>query len=64
MLFKQRSARLYNGTKVKEGDRVMFVNYEGEECTDVIRRNINKPKQLYFWNKRFAITDYKSAVKL
>lgn len=61
MLFKQRSAKLANGTKVREGDIVEFTNSDGEVCRDVIRRDINNTKRLYFWNNNFEISDYKSA---
>lgn len=64
MFFKQRVARLANGTKVKEGDVVEFINSDGEKCRDIIRRDINNPKRLFFWNNTFDISDYKSAAKV
>lgn len=64
MLFKQRSARLANGTKVKEGDVVEFTNSDGEVCRGVISRDASNPKRLYFWNRNFEIEDYKSARKV
>ena len=64
MFFKQRSARLSDGTKVKEGDVVEFTNSDGEVCRDIVRRDINNPKRLYFWNNTFDISDYKSARKV
>jgi len=62
-LFKQKSTRIYNGTKVKKGDRVMFINSDGQECIDEIRLN-QQTKELYFWNNQFKIEDYQNAVKL
>lgn len=64
MFFKQRTARLASGEKVREGDTVEFTNSDGEVCRDIIRRDINNPKRLYFWNNAFEITDYKSARKV
>ena len=64
MIFKQRKAKLYNGTTVQEGDKVMFVNSDGEECVGRIERDCNNLKRLFFWNSRYDIADYKTAVKL
>lgn len=62
MFFKQRSAILANGQRVREGDIIEFTNSDGEKCRDIIRRDINNQKRLFFWNNAFEITDYKSAV--
>lgn len=64
MLFKQRKARLTNGQTVREGDLVEFTNSDGEICRGRIERDINNPKRLFFWNNRFEIVDYKSAVRV
>lgn len=37
-LFKQKKALLYNGKKVKEGDKVFFINSDGVRCEGVIER--------------------------
>jgi len=37
-LFKQKEAFLYNGKKVKEGDKVFFINSDGERLEGVIER--------------------------
>jgi hypothetical protein len=63
MFFKQRTARLYNGQRVKEGDRVKFVNSDGVTCIGTIQRDVNNLKRLFFWNNGFDITDYKNAIK-
>ena len=64
MWFKQRKAKLANGQVVKEGDVVEFTNSDGEKCRGKIMRDINNPKRLFFWNNRFNISDYKSAVRV
>ena len=64
MLFKQRKAKLANGDAVKEGDTVEFTNSDGESCRSTIKRDINNPKRLYFWNNTAEISDYKSARKV
>jgi hypothetical protein len=60
-LFQQRKALLADGTEVKEGDEVSFINSDGIKCTDKIRRR--KDGTLFFWNAEFNIQDYKSAIK-
>lgn len=37
-LLKQKEAFLYNGKKVKEGDKVFFINSDGERLEGVIER--------------------------
>ena len=37
-LFKQKEAFLYNGKKVKEGDKVFFINSDGERLEGKIER--------------------------
>lgn len=61
-MFKQRTETLKNGTTVKEGDMVMFVNSDKEECKREIERR--KDGSLFFWNNNYAISDYHNAVKL
>lgn len=61
--FKQRSARLYNGQKVKVGDRVSFVNSDGEKQIDTVQYSVNNPKKLFFWNDKFEIKCYQNAIK-
>jgi len=48
MFFKQRSAKLFNGQKVKQGDKVKFVNSDGRECIGTIEYDINNLKRLFF----------------
>lgn len=60
-LFQQRKAFLYNGTVVREGDEVSFVNSDGVKCTDKIKRR--EDGTLFFWNTTFNISDYVSAKK-
>ena len=60
-LFQQRKAFLANGTEVREGDEVSFVNSDGVKCTDKIKRR--EDGTLFFWNAEFSIQDYKSAIK-
>ena len=59
------TVHLFNGTEVREGDLVEFVNSDGEKCQDVIRRDVNSPtRRLFFWNNQFDITDYENAEKI
>lgn len=60
-LFQQRKAFLANGTEVREGDKVSFVNSDGIKCTDKIKRR--EDGSLFFWNTTFEINDYASAEK-
>ena len=60
--FKQRSAKLHNGQKVRVGDTVSFINSDGEKCTGKIEYDINNPKRLFFWNNAYEIEDYHNAV--
>ena len=63
-LFKKRKAKLFNGQTVREGDMVEFTNSDGEICRDIVQRDINNPKRLFFWNNTAEISDYKSARKV
>ncbi len=60
--FKQRSARLYNGQKVRHGDTVKYIDSDGLECVGTIQYDANNPNRLIFWNNNFDIKDYRSAV--
>jgi len=64
MLFKQRTARLCNGQRVKEGDRVKFVNSDKVTCIGRVQQDVNNPKRLFFWNNSFDIADYEDAVRI
>ena len=55
----------------KEGDRVYFINSDGERCEGIIKtrkfdcihadtNEILKKGTLFFWNNCFKISDYKS----
>jgi len=68
-LFEERSTILKNGQKVKEGDKVYFINSDGEKCEDIIKRRqfdcIHADTQeklkkgtLFFWNNKFKPSDY------
>ena len=61
-LFQQRKAFLANGTEVREGDEVSFVNSDGVRCTNNIKRRADGT--LYFWNITYNIEDYPSAEKV
>ena len=37
-LFQQKTATLFNGKKVKEGDKVYFINSDGVRCEGLIQR--------------------------
>ena len=37
-VFKERKTTLFNGKKVKEGDRVLFISSDGYKHEDIIRR--------------------------
>ena len=60
--FLHRKAALYNGQIVREGDKVSFINSDGETCVDEIKRR--QDGTLYFWNTSHKITDYRNAVKV
>ena len=71
-VFKERKTTLFNGKKVKEGDRVLFISSDGYKHEDIIRRReFNcthadtgeklKKGTLFFWNNCFNPSDYKSA---
>jgi len=64
MFFKQRTAKLFNGQKVKQGDKVKFVNSDGKECSGTIEYDINNPKRLFFFNNAFNIKDFQNASKI
>jgi len=61
-LFQQRKAFLCNGTEVREGDEVSFVNSDGVKCTDKIKRRGDGT--LFFWNATFNVDEYVSAEKV
>lgn len=74
-LFKQRKTKLHNGTEVKEGDKVAFINSDGERCEGLIQRRqfeaIHadtgeklKKGTLFFWNIGFNVSDYRNAFLL
>ena len=62
-LFKQRKAKLYDGTVVKEGDKVSFIDPYGKKHIGIIERNFDNGK-LFFWNINFKIESYKNAIKV
>lgn len=37
-LFQQKTATLFNGKKVKEGDKCYFINSDGVRCDGLIQR--------------------------
>ena len=39
-LFKEKTITLANGQKVKEGDKVYFINSDGVKCEGVIERRL------------------------
>lgn len=57
-IFKQRRARLRNGEVVREGSAIEWTDSDGETQRGEIERD---GKRLYFWNRKFEITDYHSA---
>lgn len=74
-LFKQRKTKMFNGTEVKEGDKIAFINSDGERCEGLIQRRLFEAKHidtekrlkkgtLFFWNIGFNISDYKNAVSV
>jgi len=64
MIFKQRSAKLFNGQKVKQGDEVKFVNSDGRKCIGTIEYDVNNPKRLFFFNNTYNVEDYTNAEKI
>jgi len=64
MFFKQRSAKLFNGEKVKSGDKVSFIDSDGIQRIGTVQYDVNNPKRLFFWNNSFDIKDYRNAKKV
>ncbi len=71
-LFKQRKTKLHDGTEVREGDKVAFINSDSEICEGFIERRKYeaihnetgeklKKGTLFFWNIDFNISDYRNA---
>ena len=71
-MLRLRKTKLANGKVVREGDIVAFVNSDGVQCVDSIkRRTANcvhpitgrklKKGSLYFWNSGFEPADYENA---
>lgn len=60
-LFQQRTAKLYDGTIVREGDKVSFKNSDGIMCSREIGRRHDG--SLYFWNTSAQVEDYRNAIK-
>jgi hypothetical protein len=60
-IFKQRKANLFNGATIRFGDKVSFINSDGEKCVSKIGRRDDGT--LYFWNTSASITDYRNAIK-
>lgn len=71
-LFKQRKTKLNNGCEVREGDKIAFIDSDGERCEGLIQRRqfdtIHKETgerlkkgTLFFLNVGFNISDYKNA---
>lgn len=72
-LFKEKTITLANGQKVKEGDKVHFINSDGVKCEGMIERRLFdcihsdrkeklKKGTLFFWNNSFNPSDYKTLV--
>lgn len=71
LLFKQRKTKLYNGSTVKFGDKVSFVNSDKEIVVGTINRRaysvldqvtgkVLKKGTLFFLNIGYDIKDYKN----
>jgi len=43
-VFQQKTATLFNGKTVKEGDKVYFINSDGNRCEGVIQRRLHNVK--------------------
>ena len=72
-LFKEKTTTLHSGEKVKEGDKVHFINSDGIKCEGVIERRLFdcthsdtkerlKKGTLFFWNNSFKPSDYRNLV--
>lgn len=70
-LFKEKTTTLSNGQKLKEGDKVSFINSDGIKCEGIIERRLFdcthsdtkeklKKGTLFFYNNSFRPSDYKS----
>ena len=71
-LFQQKTATLFNGKKVKEGDKVFFIDSDRNRHEGLIQRRkfdckhsdtgeILKKGTLFFWNNTFKPSDYHTA---
>ena len=69
-----KQTTLMNGQKVKEGDKVYFINSDNVKCEGLIERRTFdcvhsdtkkklKKGTLYFWNNSFEPSDYKNLTK-
>ena len=61
-----KTAKLYDGTKVKDGSIVSFIDSDGETCTGVVRKRKHsypsgKKGTLFFWNISKKIEEYQNA---
>jgi hypothetical protein len=59
-LFKQRKAKLVNGTIVREGDIVSFIGSDKDVIEGPIMRRPNG--KLYFHNNSYEISDYPTLI--
>ena len=70
---KEKTTTLANGQKVKEGDKVYFINSDGLKSEGMIQRRTFdcthsetkeklKKGTLFFWNNTFKPSDYENLV--
>lgn len=61
-LFRQKTVKLCNGDIVRYGDKVQFIDSDGDVRRGVVGRHY-KTGKLYIFNNTFPVTAYKSARK-
>jgi hypothetical protein len=62
MRFFKRKTKTRNGETIYEGDKLCFINSDGEHCTGRLTYS-KKYKKLYFYNVLYNPKDYYSLKK-
>lgn len=71
-LFNERKTKLANGKEVRDGDKVSFIDSDGNRQEGLIQRRkfncihsdtgeVLKKGTLFFWNNTFKPSDYYTA---
>ena len=62
MIFFKRKTKTRKGEIIYEGDKLCFINSDGEHCVDFLKYS-KKYKKLYFYNVNYNPEDYHSLKK-